>query len=300
MGVAFAHGIEDSPYYYKLPLDPTLIFFVLMVFFYLRGLRTYRKAPVAWWQLTLFFSGAAIAVLALSPLLDDMADQLFFMHMVQHMAITMVAVPMMIFGVPFIVCLRGLPRWVFWRIYRPVIRNRIYDRWIKPVVFSPLLALLLFNGSFWFWHIPKFYDLALLNDFYHLLEHAMMALTALLLWRVIIDPRPMRSPLPIPMRILYLLGIMALNMLLSAFLSYSETVWYAYELIPLPEFWQKWGRLQDQQLGGLLMWVPGGFLMFIAMTIVFAIWVARERRQEQLLERRRHLQSALLTQPQAL
>ncbi len=299
MGIVYAHGggIENLSSYYKLPLDPTLIFFVLMAYFYVRGLRTFKNSsPVEWWQKLLFFSGIGVAIFALSPLIDGLADQLFFMHMIQHMLITMLAVPMMIFGVPFFIVLRGLPKWVFWQVYRPVITSKIYRRVIEPVLFSPLSALILYNAVFWAWHIPRFYDLALINDYFHLCEHGMMAMSALMLWRVIIDPRPMRSPVPIPFRILYIIAIMATNMLLSAFLSYSETVWYAYDLIPLPEFWQKWGRLYDQQLGGLIMWVPGGVLMLIAMSIVFALWAARERRRDYLVLTRRKKQMQLVAE----
>lgn len=281
-----AHEVYDRlPNEYfelKWDWDPSLVFFFLLLVFYLRALGKFRRRPVATWQVGLFICGVSLNILALSPPIDPLADQLFWVHMVQHLMITHIGVPFMLFGVPFFVVIRGIPLFMRRYIYFPLLRSRVLSMLNKTIA-RPLPSLILFEVNYWLWHVPKFYNLALLNDFYHLIEHACFAVTAMLLWRNIIDPHPIRSPLPLPARLLFLGFIMALNVALSAYLTFSDEILYAYEGIPLPSWWEKWGHLQDQRLGGLIMWVPGGLVMLIATTAVFFVWARREKEKERLL-----------------
>ncbi|NRA63492.1 MAG: cytochrome c oxidase assembly protein [Pseudobacteriovorax sp.] len=285
MSVAYAHGafeeLPDNLFEVKWDWDPALVFFVLLLLFYFRALPRFKKQPVKPWQIWMFVTGIALNILALSPPIDPYADRLFWVHMVQHLMITHLGVPLMLFGVPFFVVIRGVPLWFRRYIYFPYLRSWL-NRFVSAVFFNPIVALVLFEVNYWFWHVPRFYNLALFNDYYHLLEHACFAITAMLLWRNIIDPAPMKSRLKLPVRILYLGFIMALNVILSAFLTFADEVLYGYEGMPVPEFWQRWGYLHDQRLGGLIMWVPGGLIMLIAMTAVFFVWANKEEKKDQL------------------
>lgn len=288
MAVAYAHGLyeplPENIFQVKWDWDPTLLFFVFLTFLYLRGLSAFRgKVPVKPWQKVCFFSGIAILVAALSPPIDPLSDRLFFMHMIQHLMIVMVGIPLILFGVPYYVSLRGLPPWVRRHLYFPIIKNPVV-RLLTKILANPIVAIMLYACNFWLWHHQKFYNLALLNDAIHLVEHALMAFTAMLMWRNIIDPYPIRSPVPIPFRLLFLLALAILNNCLSAALTFAETVWYAYDGIPAPSWWTL-GPLQDQQLGGLIMWIPGALIDLLAMTLVFAYWVRKERQKEQRLEK---------------
>src|SRR5688572_7280421 len=100
MGVAYAHGLYDRPpdgiFQLKWDWDPTLIFFVILAILYTYGFRKFRrKPPVALWQRICFYTGIIVLILGLLPPVDPLADQLFFMHMVQHMMITTIGVPLM-------------------------------------------------------------------------------------------------------------------------------------------------------------------------------------------------------------
>ena len=283
MGIAYGHNLyAPTPpdfFEFKWAWDPTLLFFLALCILYIHGLRSFKgRKPVALWQQICFFLGISINVAALSPPIDPLSDQLFFVHMIQHIMITSVGVPLMIFGVPFFIALRGMHPTFRRRCYIPFIRNRLV-RLINRLWRVPLIAVVVFIGNYWFWHIPRFYNLALLNDVIHLVEHGCLALSAVYFWRVIIDPKPLVSPLPLPARVLYLAVMMALNVVLSATLTFTERVLYAYEGLPLPTWW-RWDHLMDQKLGGLIMWVPGGALTFLAMTGLFMTWVYRERRKE--------------------
>jgi cytochrome c oxidase assembly factor CtaG len=216
--------------------------------------------------------------MAYLPPIDPLADQLFSLHMVQHLLITSVGVPLIIFGAPFFVLVRGIPNPLREKLVVSLVQNKKVQK-LWHFFAHPLLALLLYEGVFWFWHIPQFYNSALRNDAIHLVEHACMAFAAMNLWRMIIDPHPMRSPLRLPLRI-PLLGFMTtLEMALSAALTYSEKVWYAYDQLPLPSWWA-WNRLQDQRLGGVIMWVPGGMVWVVAMGFVFYVWIQEQARTD--------------------
>ena len=291
---AMAHGLyeplPDNIFEYKFDWDPTLVFFLLIMIFYVRGLRTFKKKPVRNWQIGLFFIGVIINVAALSPPIDPLSDRLFFMHMVQHLAIILLGSPLMIMGAPFNVIIRSMKPWTRRNLYFPFVKN-IVIRTIHNFFSKPIVSLIVFNLNFWFWHLPRWYNLALLNDFFHLLEHAMMALTSIYLWRNIVDPKPLKSDLHMGLRILFLAAFMALNIILAGMLTYADELWYAYEGIPMPSWWaERWTHLDDQRLGGIIMWVPGGFITFMSMTICFFVWVAREKEKERnLLEEKRKL-----------
>ncbi len=271
---------EDS-FDLKWAWDPALILFVVLAILYYRGLKAFRgPLPVKRWQIVLFYLGVTTVIAALMPPIDPLSDQLFFMHMVQHLMVTNIGVPLMMLGVPFFICVRGLSPSVRRNVYFPLVRSRPL-RWLFNLVSRPLVSLFLFQAAYWFWHVPYYYNLALLNDAWHLLEHATFAWVSILLWRNIIDPHPMKSPISMPVRMLYVMGLMASNVILSAFLSFSDTVWYAYEGRPTPEWWKPWNHLDDQRLGGLLMWVPGEFIDFFVVSMIFIIWTSRERKREQ-------------------
>ncbi len=289
MSVAYAHSLSESLYeplppglfQLKWDWDPTLIGFLILGYLYIKGLRAFKgKSPVRPWQLVCFACGLSVNIIALSPPIDPLSDRLFFVHMIQHMLIVNVGVPLMLFGVPFFVVMRGASPWVRRKILLPIMKSP-FARGTHRVLLFPFVALLLFEGNYWLWHVPRFYNLALLHDGIHLVEHFLMAVTAMYLWRSIIDPYPLRSPLPMGFRLLFLGFIMTLDSILAAGLSYSSQVWYAYEGIPMPSWWgDRWSHLDDQRLGGLIMWVPGGILLFLSMTICFFVWADREQRKD--------------------
>ncbi len=289
MQEALAHSLTESLYeplpegifQYKLDWDPTLLLFVLLSFLYYRGLKSFRKKkPIRAWQILCFYLGICVNIAALLPPIDPLSDRLFFMHMIQHLMIVILGVPLMMFGAPFFVVIRGVSPGFRRHVYFPLLRNSIVRR-VHQFFSHHVVALAVFEGNLWFWHVPRFYNWALLNDWVHLIEHGTMALSAIYLWRNIIDPYPLKSPLHMGFRLLYLGAIMALDTVLSAALSFADTLWYAYEGIPMPAWWaERWTHLDDQRLGGLIMWVPGEFILFLAMTICFFVWVQREQKKE--------------------
>ena len=284
MSIAIAHNLYDTlppeTFQLKWVWDPALLFFVLLGWLYFRGLKAFRgPLPIKKWQIGLFYLGLGTVILAMLPPIDPLSDQLFFVHMIQHLMITNIGVPLMMFGVPFLICVRGISPGFRRNVYFPIVKNRPL-RWFFNLISLPLVSLAIFQSAYWFWHVPYFYNLALFNDAWHLVEHTCFAWASILLWRNIIDPAPMKAPLPLPMRMLFVMALMASNVILSAFLSFSDDVWYAYIGRPIPMWWQPWDHLDDQRLGGLLMWVPGEFLDFFVVSVIFAVWIRKVRSEE--------------------
>src|SRR5690606_5010514 len=138
MGVAYAHSLyaptPEGFFQLKWVWDPTLLFFLLLCVLYIRGLRAFRgRSPVRLWQKVLFFTGMGVLFVALLPPIDPLSDQLFFVHMVQHLLIVSIGVPLIIFGVPFFVYVRGMPPGVRRYIYFPIVKNRVVRRTFKII-----------------------------------------------------------------------------------------------------------------------------------------------------------------------
>lgn len=285
MNQAFAHSFYDplppGIFQFKLDWDPTVLFFLFLAIYYYRGLKAFKgNVPVKSFQIACFYTGILVNMIALLPPVDPLSDRLFFVHMIQHMLLMMVGAPLITLGAPFFVVSRGLGRKSRTYVLLPLLKNRLLQR-VYSFMGMPIVALALYNLNLWFWHIPRHYNWALLNDGFHIVEHALFAFFSVLLWRNIIDAYPLKSKLHMGFRILYLAATMALTVALAAFLTYQEKVLYAYEGIPMPEWWAyRWTHLDDQRLGGLIMWVPGGFLMFLYMTITFFVWANREQRKD--------------------
>lgn len=297
MGGAPAHDAlgADEQLWTAWSLDPfVLIPAGLLALLYVRGLRRWRGGRAEshrWWQTACFFLGLGTIVLALVSPLDRLTEHHFSMHMVQHLLLIAVGVPLLLVGAPTTPVLRGLPRWARRLAARPLApHGRASIVW--RALTQPLVALLLANATLIAWHlVPGWYDAAVRDDGIHALEHGTFIATALLFWWNVIDPRPLHSRVPYLPRVLYIFGGSLPKHLLAALLTFAPHPFYptyeaARRVIPIDP-------ATDQQLAGLIMWVPSELATIIAMAIVFFMWVrVAERRQRRADEDR--LRSAAL------
>lgn len=219
----------------------------------------------------LFLAGlAAIAVALMSPI-EAYEGQLFSVHMVQHLLLELAAAPLLLAGAPITVTLRAAsPTWR--RRLLAVLRSRVMH-----VVSFPVIAWMLFAAVNWGWHFSTLYDQALENDLLHYLQHASFLGASLLFWWPAIgaDPSPWR--LPHPVRLLYLFLAMPQNSFLGVALMSASTVLYPHYLTNARD----WGPtpLEDQQLGGLIMWVVGDIGFLAGMAVVVVLWTRHEERR---------------------
>jgi len=214
-----------------------------------------------------------VIVLALDSPLDELADKLFWAHMLQHILLLTVAPPLILLGRPWPRMWRALPLDLRTPLGRGLVRSRI----AAPLrrLARPLPAWLLFNGALIAWHIPALYDATLRSGWIHQLEHAIFFFTGLLFWARIVDPGPLRPRLSATGRIAYIVGAMVVGWALAVALVFApDPIYSAYaSLAHRPG---GISAMTDQQLAAGMMWVPGSLAYTIAALFVFYQWLEPE------------------------
>ena len=261
--------------------DPTFLTpVVLLTWWYLRGLRQWpeRSRPHPHWRTAMFLSGVALLVLAQESPLDRLAAHHLTFHMVQHEVVMMLAVPALLLGAPATPVLRGMPRWLRQGVVRPVAGSGL-GRGLYEGLTSPGIAAVAFIASVWAWHlVPGWYDAALRQPALHAFQHATFATAAALFWWNIIEAPPHRPRLEAMPRILYLVVVGAAKDGAAAFIVFASTPLYQ-EYAHVARI-VDWSTLRDQQLGGLVMWVPSTLLMLAVAGAVFLSWYAAQERAD--------------------
>jgi cytochrome c oxidase assembly factor CtaG len=239
---------------------------------YLRGwlaIRRTRRLQFTGLRLGSFFAGLGVLSFAIGSPMDGFADVLLSAHMVEHLLLMSVVPPLLLYGLPVVPLLRGLPKLII-PLIAPLMRSpalRRFGHWF----ITPLVAWLLFNASFLGWHVPAAYNFALEHENWHLVEHLCFLTSSVLLWWCIIRPWPSRSQPPTWGLLLYLLSADVVNSMLSAFLAFCDRPVYKFYLDHPNPF--EVSPLQDQILGAVIMWVFGS-LAFLLPAVVIAVRLA--------------------------
>ena len=250
-------------------LQLSLLYVALAAGLYWRGGRIMNR-PREPWREAAFAGGLLTIVLALDSPIDGYADQLFWVHMSQHVLLLTVAPPLILLGRPWPRMWRALSLDFRTRTGRALVRSR----WAAPVrqIAHPIPAWVLFNATLVAWHIPAAYQATLTNGFVHDLEHAMFFFTGLLFWAQVIDPGPLRHRLPGVARIGYVLGAMIVGWLLAIVLVLVPHPIYPFytDLAHRPG---GISALTDQQMAAGIMWVPGSIAYAVAMMTTLYRWL---------------------------
>jgi putative membrane protein len=209
----------------------------------------------------------ALGVAFVSPL-DGLGAVLFSAHMVQHEILMLVAAPLLVLGRPLGVWLWALPAAARSRIGRGVRAPSVRTAWRWLTL--PATAWGLHVAALWGWHIPRAFEAALAHPGLHAVQHASFLASALLFWWTVLAPRAGHAGRGFAM--LSLFTTMAHTGALGALLTLAPTLWYASYVGSAPAF--GFDPLEDQQLGGLVMWVPGGLAYLAAALVVAASWLA--------------------------
>ena len=275
-GVAATQAVHE-----RWNLDPELLVpAALLTALYLRGLYVWRdrSRPHPRWRSACYLLGVAVLVLAIESPLDALAEHHFSMHMVQHELLVMFAAPLILLGAPTTPVLRGLPRAARRALVRPLLRRRA-ARALWRIATHWLTAAAAFTALMWAWHLaPGWYDLALEDDLVHDLQHASFTAGGLLVWWNVIDPAPLRSRLGYVARMGLLLAVSTPKAFLGALIAFNESALYGFYQSVEPIL--ALTPAQDQEIGGLIMWVPSQMMFLIAAGVVFAVWAHKaEQRQ---------------------
>jgi cytochrome c oxidase assembly factor CtaG len=279
-GIAQAHVAGAEPagnnWATQWELEPWVIFFLLLsLLLYLAGSwRLWKQAGygsgLRMWEFKAFIGGWLTLVIALVSPLDALGSWLFSAHMLQHEILMVITAPLLVLSKPLGVWLWALPR-----RWRATIGELTHKAWIAmpwKLLTHPLNAWMLHALALWLWHIPALFEAALYNENIHVLQHVSFLFSALLFWWSVIGAN-VRAGTGGAM--LAIFTTMMHTAALGVLLTLSPTSWYAvydqtvaFGLSPL----------EDQQLGGLIMWVPAGLAYLAAGLAIGASWLSRGKR----------------------
>jgi cytochrome c oxidase assembly factor CtaG/cytochrome c2 len=222
-----------------------------------------------------FFGGLSVLLLALVSPLDAVADDLFSAHMFQHMLLLLVIPPLLVYGRPVITWL-----WAFdLDARRSVVRG--WKRTGLDAAFRglmhPLVVWVLLTMALCFWHLPGPYDAAVRNEWLHDLEHLSFLLVSLQFWTLVIEPYGQRRALGYGATVVFVVSAGFVMGMIGAVLTFAPAPLYgaylhttqAYGLTPL----------DDQQLAGIIMWIPSNLVHAGALCTVFFAWFRADERR---------------------
>lgn len=228
-----------------------------------------QRAPIlGHWRALSFFAGITGLLLTLVSPLDAMAEDLFSAHMLQHMLLLLAVPPLLVYGRPVIVWL-----WAFdLDARRALVRGwkRIGLDCVFHWLMRPLCVWLLLSASLCVWHLPGPYDAAVRHEWLHDLEHASFLFFSLAFWTIVIEPYGKRRALGYGATIVFVVSSGFAMSLIGAILTFATSPLYVVHLHTV----QAWGlsALQDQQLAGIVMWIPSNLVHVAALCAVFFAW----------------------------
>lgn len=228
-----------------------------------------------------YYLGQISLVIALVSPVDRLSDLLFSAHMAQHELLLIVAPPLIVLGKPVVALAWALgPRYRA-RIVRasssPALRRTF------RTVTGPLFILLLHGAVLWVWHIPSLFEAALRNEAIHALQHLSFFLTAVLFWWAVTRGRYGRLGYGLASAFVFATAMH--TSILGALLTVAARLWYPL-YAARGQAWQI-DLLEDQQLAGLLMWVPAGVLLCLVALALFAAWLGEAGRRVSRADRYR-------------
>lgn len=262
---------------WSLPIWFTLTIAVSAVV-YLRGwlaIRKTRPERFTDMRLAAFLSGLAMLWFAVGSPIDGFADALLSVHMLEHLLLMSVVPPLLLYGLPVVPLLRGLPQPVRRSIVGPLLRVATLRR-LGHWLVTPLVAWLLMNIAFLSWHVPAAYDFALEHENWHVVEHLCFLGTSILFWYCILWPWPARTHQRNWGILIYLVAADLVNTMLSAFLAFCDRPVYRYYVDHPNPFGID--PLQDQVLGAVGMWVLGSFA-FLLPAMAITLQLLRPQRE---------------------
>jgi putative membrane protein len=208
-------------------------------------------------QPALFFGGLALMFVSLNGWIHDLSDYyLFSAHMVQHLLLAMGVAPLLIMGTP---------GWML----RPLLRFPVLRALTRPLA-SAIACFAIFNVVLIGWHLPPLYNLAMSYHEVHIVQHLLLLAASVIMWWPVLSPMAEFPRLSYPGQMLYLFLMTIPMSVVSVSIAYSDGVLYpAYASAPRV---MQLSPMDDQMLGGLIMWIPGGLYFFAVISVIFYKW----------------------------
>ena len=203
-----------------------------------------------------FYAALATIFFSLNGWLHDLSDwYLFSAHMVQHLLLTLLMPPLLIAGVPG------------WMLRSALTRPSIAA--VARTLTRPKICFATFNLVVAVWHLPQFYNAAVDSHAIHIVQHLMFMASAVMLWWPILSQLPELPRLSYPMQMLYLFLTTLPMSIVAVYITYSQSLLYpGYAAAPRLGL----TPMEDQLVGGLIMWIPGGLVFFAVISVIFFRW----------------------------
>ncbi|MBW8742930.1 MAG: cytochrome c oxidase assembly protein [Sphingomonas sp.] len=221
----------------------------------------------------LFGAGWLVLAIALVSPLHEAGERSFTMHMIEHELIMLVAALLLAISGAGPVLLWGLPAGARRGIGRLLHAPAIKTSWKS--VSGPWIATALQAIALWLWHAPALFDRALASEGWHIVQHLSFLVTALLFWWSIDHTQARRR---IGVAVFCLLLTACVGAALGALMALSSSPWYAgYAAMGMTPYGLT--PEQDQQMAGLIMWIPGGIVHMGAALVILYRWLAPQERR---------------------
>jgi putative membrane protein len=214
-------------------------------------------------RVLLFAAGwFTLAAAAISPL-HEAGESSFALHMLEHELLMLIAAPLLVLAKPLETMLWSLP----------AAARKTIGRWVRSTAMQgswrffsgAVVATVLQAAALWLWHAPALFERALVDDAWHITQHLSFLISALLFWSAMFHSGPAHSGRALA--VLCLFATSVVSGALGALMAFAQSPWYSrYIAMGLTPFGLT--PIEDQQLAGLLMWIPGGLVHAVAALIL--------------------------------
>ena len=237
------------------------------------GVRRVWRTSIRPWQAAAFAIGCASAAIALLSPLDRWSDVLFSAHMAQHEILMLVSAPLMVLGRPFIASMWALPAETRLRVAAFAKRRPVVRAW--ELMSGAFTVLLLHAMVLWMWHVPAMFEAALHDESIHAVQHLGFFLTAALFWWALVHGRYGRIGYGVG--VAYVFATAMHTQILGALLTFGPRSWYPTHAARTLA--AGFNPVDDQQLAGIVMWVPFGVVFVLVALALFAAWLGEAERR---------------------
>lgn len=239
--------------------------------------RDHPQTRVPVWRVVAWLAGVAALAAALVSPIDLWADDLFSVHMVQHLLLAMVAPPLLALGAPITLALRVASPRVRHGLILPVLHSRL----VRALAWPPLgwiaLAVVM-----WVTHFSPLFEAALENDVIHDFEHLLYFGAGLLFWWPVIGADPSPGRLRPAWRMPYLGLQMPIHAAIGLIIYFAPAVLYPHYAAAAETTGVD--PLVDQQVAGIVMWGVGDLILVLALVWAAAAWLQAEERRSRRTE----------------
>jgi putative membrane protein len=267
-----------TPGFWDWAFDPPLVLVIDLAVFYAIGARRTvtpeRKRVAQRWRCGCFWASLAVLAIALASPIERLSADLFWVHMIQHVLLIVVAAPLFVLGAPWIRLWRCLPletrRWLAGGLSHG--ERTAPLRAISRALGRPAPSFIAFSVVLLGWHVPPFFDATLRSETLHAFEHTLFFSTAVLFWKQVIPSAPLHIRLSSPQRVVFLIGGMIVSWALAVVLALAPHPLYNYyaDLSSRPG---GISAMADQQLAAGIMWVPGSVTFLIVLFVYVHRWL---------------------------